>query len=99
MAKQGKRTTGNLARLEQRLVKVHAEREGIIQQIKTALEQLTLGSYAPMAGFSQVYSAGKKGGKKTTGRRPGFKMSAAARQKISLAATKRWAAKKAAQKK
>lgn len=85
----------SLAHLERQLTRVNVHRHGIIRQIEAALKQLTLGSYAPMAGLSPDFPSRET--KKQMGRRAGFTMSAAARKKISLAAKKRWAAKKAAE--
>jgi hypothetical protein len=83
---------GYLARLEKELAHLNAERHRIIREIEVVVKQLTFGSYAPMSGLLN-FPGGKRGSQ--TGRRPGFTMSASARKKISMAAKKRWAARKA----
>jgi hypothetical protein len=76
-----------LAQLEQRLHRLNAERHGVLAEIKKAVEQLSFGSAAPMAGLSVSGRLGKSKG----GRRPGFKLSVEARAKIAAAQRARWA--------
>jgi len=84
------RITGTLARLERRLANINEERHRILAEMKTALEQLTLGSQAPMAGLVVRPGAGKR-----ARRRP---MDAAWRKKISAGIRKRLRQQKAAAK-
>jgi hypothetical protein len=81
------RRGNTLAQLEKRLHQLNAERQAILADIKKAVEQLSFGSAAPMAGISVSGRLGKGKG----GRRPGFKLSAEARAKIAAAQRARWA--------
>jgi hypothetical protein len=76
-----------LAQLEKRLHRLNAERVAVLAEIKQAVEHLSFGSAAPMAGLSVSGRLGKNKG----GRRPGFKLSAEARAKIAAAQRARWA--------
>jgi hypothetical protein len=94
MAKRPRPSVTPLARLERELSSLNARRDSVIAQIKHALEHLTLGSFASMAGPDPAAHARRRRGASPGskgGRRPGFKMSAAAKAKISAAAKKRWA--------
>jgi hypothetical protein len=95
MAKRGRRGR-TLAQLEQVLHKLNAQRSAVLAEIKTAVERLSFGGAAPLAGLSitsRVEVPKNKGG-----RRPGFKLSAEARAKISAAQKRRWAKTKHAEK-
>jgi len=83
------RKSFNLAQLEQELHALDAKRQGILSQIKSALEQLTQGFAAPMAGLN-LDRPGKRAAK------PRRRFSAASRKRLSQLAKERWAkAKKA----
>ena len=88
MAKGG-RQERTLAQLERVLHRLNAQRNAVLAEIRTAVEHLSFGSAAPLAGLSitsRVEVPRNKGG-----RRPGFKLSAESRAKISAAQKKRWA--------
>jgi len=91
-ARQGR----TLAQLERALHRLNAQRHAVLAEIKTAVEQLSFGSAAPMAGISVTSRVGAPTSK--GGRRPGFKLSAEARAKISAAQKRRWAKTKHAEK-
>jgi hypothetical protein len=94
MAKRGRRarTLGQLARL---LDKLNTQRQSVISEIRAAVEQLSFGSAAPLAGIPLTSRVAGKG---RGGRRKGFKMSAEARAKIAAAQKRRWARQKAEKK-
>ena len=96
MAKRGRRT-GRLAQLERQLGELNLQRQRIISQIKMAVEHLTAGSAAPMAGLdldrpivvngrrSGVAGAGHGGARVTR------RVSAEVRARLSRLAKARWA--------
>jgi hypothetical protein len=77
----------SLAGLERQLAALDSQRHTIIGQIKSALERLTGGFAAPMAGLGLATRNGSGGG-----RRKGYRVSAATRAKMRAA----WARRKAA---
>jgi hypothetical protein len=99
MAQRGRRTTGVLARLEQQLADLNAQRHRVISEIKAAADHLTRGLPAPMTGPAAVGNiksirigrpATSKSGRKRQ------QLSAEARAKMSASTKARWAkAKKA----
>jgi hypothetical protein len=91
-----KRQHRSLAQLERELHAHDAKRSSILAEIKAVVESLSVGAMVQLARIGQATGLGAElpsGGK--GGRRPGFQMSAEARKKISLAAKKRWAARRA----
>jgi hypothetical protein len=95
MAKRG-RQGRTLAQLERVLHRLNAQRNAVLAEIKATVEHLSFGSAAPQGGLSitsRVEAPRNKGG-----RRPGFKLSAEARAKISAAQKRRWAKTKHAEK-
>ncbi len=95
MAKRGRRT-GRLAQLERQLADLNARRQRIISQIKMAVEHLTLGSAAPMAGLDldrPMKVDGRRGRvvRATAGAgRVKRQVSAAVRARLSRLAKARW---------
>ncbi len=88
------RKTGTLAGLERQLADLNAQRQRIITQIKTAVEHLTAGSAAPMAGLD--LGPAIPGRRRGTGARTGAPkakrlVSPAVRARLSRLAKARWA--------
>jgi hypothetical protein len=91
--RQRKNSGTTLVDLAKQLADLTAQRLAVVARIQEAASALGADSVS----IDSIVRG--RASKKTTGRRPGFKMSAEARKKISIAAKKRWAAKKAAEKK
>jgi hypothetical protein len=110
MAKRGRRRTTllnttaegigrSLGKLANRLDAWRKQRDELAQDLRHVVGAgermlLELGHGAQVEGSKALRATAKA---VKSGRRKGFKMSAAARRKISLAAKKRWAAKRAGQ--
>lgn len=94
MAKRG-RPTGTLAQLERQLADLTARRQRVIAQIRMAVDRLTHGSAAPMAGLdlgARVASVRRRrAAAKPAGSRRRRRVSSAVRARLSQLAKARWA--------
>jgi hypothetical protein len=86
-----KRQHLTLSQLEQKLSQLNVARERVIAQIRAAVEHLTAGSYAPMAGLHLQTTVARK-----QLRRRRREISPAARAKLRASLKARWAAAKKA---
>ena len=91
MKQRGRPTASRLARLEQHLGELDALRHRVIAEMKKAVEHLTAGSAAPMAGLSLSAPLEGKAGRPAAAKRTRRPLSPAARAKLSRLAKARWA--------